>query len=108
MDNRPLATSSYKEALKLDVYCFEAFDLLTSHHMLTAQEGEVDVDLLVHFLNRYAPFIIILICRKMSLFFSEKDFLESLPLSQQCTEEEKELLHFLFENKLKKVRTSIL
>lgn len=40
MDNRPLATSNYKEALKLDVYCFEAFDLLTSHHMLTAQEGE--------------------------------------------------------------------
>lgn len=40
MDNRPLATSSYKEALKLDVYCFEAFDLLTSHHMLTAQEGK--------------------------------------------------------------------
>ncbi|CAG07287.1 unnamed protein product [Tetraodon nigroviridis] len=38
MGNRPLATSSYKEALKLDVYCFEAFDLLTSHHMLTAQE----------------------------------------------------------------------
>ncbi|XP_071369462.1 cell division cycle protein 16 homolog [Centroberyx affinis] len=70
MDNRPLATSSYKEALKLDVYCFEAFDLLTSHHMLTAQE--------------------------------EKDFLDSLPLGQQCTEEEEELLHFLFENKLKK------
>lgn len=42
MDNRPLATSSYKEALKLDVYCFEAFDLLTSHHMLTAQEGEAN------------------------------------------------------------------
>uniref|UniRef100_A0A669EPG2 Cell division cycle 16 homolog (S. cerevisiae) n=1 Tax=Oreochromis niloticus TaxID=8128 RepID=A0A669EPG2_ORENI len=70
MDNRPLATSSYKEALKLDVYCFEAFDLLTSHHMLTAQE--------------------------------EKEFLDSLPLRQQCTEEEQELLHFLFENKLKK------
>uniref|UniRef100_A0A1A8RYP5 Cell division cycle 16 homolog n=1 Tax=Nothobranchius rachovii TaxID=451742 RepID=A0A1A8RYP5_9TELE len=70
MDNRPLATSSYKEALKLDVYCFEAFDLLTSHHMLTAQE--------------------------------EKDFLGSLNLNQQCTEEEEELLHFLFENKLKK------
>jgi len=33
----------------------------------------------------------------------EKDFLDSLPLSQQCTEEEEELLHFLFENKLKKV-----
>uniref|UniRef100_A0A2I3H8W5 Cell division cycle 16 n=1 Tax=Nomascus leucogenys TaxID=61853 RepID=A0A2I3H8W5_NOMLE len=38
LDNRTLATYSYKEALKLDVYCFEAFDLLTSHHMLTAQE----------------------------------------------------------------------
>ncbi|MBN3277680.1 CDC16 protein, partial [Polyodon spathula] len=70
MDNRPLATSSFKEALKLDVYCFEAFDLLTSHHMLTAQE--------------------------------EKEFLDSLPLSQQCTEEEEDLVHFLFENKLKK------
>ncbi|OXB80573.1 UNVERIFIED_CONTAM: hypothetical protein H355_014916 [Colinus virginianus] len=70
LDNRTLATYSYKEALKLDVYCFEAFDLLTSHHMLTAQE--------------------------------EKELLESLPLSKQCTEEEQELLHFLFENKLKK------
>lgn len=70
MDNRPLATSSYKEALKQDVYCFEAFDLLTSHHMLTAQE--------------------------------ERDFLDSLPFSQQCTKEEEELLRFLYENKLKK------
>lgn len=34
---------------------------------------------------------------------TEKDFLDSLPLSQQCTQEEEELLHFLFENKLKKV-----
>lgn len=37
------------------------------------------------------------------IFPTEKDFLDSLPLSQQCTEEEEELLHFLFENKLKKV-----
>ncbi|XP_077473136.1 cell division cycle protein 16 homolog [Stigmatopora argus] len=70
MDNRPLATASYAKALEHDVYCFEAFELLTSHHMLTAQE--------------------------------EKEFLGLLPLSQQCTEEEEELLHFLFENKLKK------
>uniref|UniRef100_A0A8C6YES2 Cell division cycle 16 n=1 Tax=Naja naja TaxID=35670 RepID=A0A8C6YES2_NAJNA len=70
LDNRTLATFSYKEALKLDVYCFEAFDLLTSHHMLTAEE--------------------------------EKELLESLPLRKQCTEEEQVLLHFLFENKLKK------
>ncbi|XP_043927047.1 cell division cycle protein 16 homolog [Protopterus annectens] len=70
MDNRALATYNYKEALKFDVYCFEAFDLLTSHHMLTAQE--------------------------------EKDLLESLPYSKQCAEEERDLLHFLYENKLKK------
>nr|XP_060625653.1 cell division cycle protein 16 homolog isoform X1 [Anolis sagrei ordinatus] len=38
LDNRTLATASYKDALKIDVYCFEAFDLLTSHHMLTAEE----------------------------------------------------------------------
>lgn len=49
MDNRPLATSNYKEALKLDVYCFEAFDLLTAHHMLTAQEGTAPLDALVFY-----------------------------------------------------------
>lgn len=40
---------------------------------------------------------------KTCFFLIEKEFLDSLPLSQQCTEEEEELLHFLFENKLKKV-----
>lgn len=35
---------------------------------------------------------------------SEKELLESLPLGKQCTEEEQVLLHFLFENKLKKVK----
>ncbi|XP_035828816.1 cell division cycle protein 16 homolog isoform X3 [Aplysia californica] len=38
MDNRSLAADCYKEALRLDVYCFEAFELLVGHHMLTAQE----------------------------------------------------------------------
>lgn len=37
------------------------------------------------------------------LIHTEKELLESLPLNRQCTEEEQELLHFLFENKLKKV-----
>lgn len=40
---------------------------------------------------------------KTCFFLTEKEFLDSLPLSQQCTGEEEELLHFLFENKLKKV-----
>ncbi|XP_066268069.1 cell division cycle protein 16 homolog [Branchiostoma lanceolatum] len=38
LDNRDQATESYRTALKLDVYCEEAFQLLVSHHMLTAQE----------------------------------------------------------------------
>ena len=40
MDNRNLAVECYREALRQDVYCFEAFDLLVNHHMLTAQEGK--------------------------------------------------------------------
>jgi anaphase-promoting complex subunit 6 len=39
MDNRNLAVECYREALRQDIYCFEAFDLLVNHHMLTAQEG---------------------------------------------------------------------
>lgn len=114
MDNRPLATSSYKEALKLDVYCFEAFDLLTSHHMLTAQEGEADLWQccvpIFNFLQicavsyNFNNLSNVNICEMFCVFSIEKDFLDLLPLSQQCTEEEEELLHFLFENKLKKVR----
>ncbi|KAF3829993.1 hypothetical protein GH733_001418 [Mirounga leonina] len=38
LDNRALATYTYKDILKLHAYCFEAFDLLMSHYMLTAQE----------------------------------------------------------------------
>lgn len=40
MDNRGLAADCFRRALHQDVYCFEAFDLLVSHHMLSAQEGE--------------------------------------------------------------------
>lgn len=38
MDNRSLATDCYKESLRHDVHCYEAFDLLVTHHMLTAEE----------------------------------------------------------------------
>ena len=38
MDNRALATDCFKDTLKNDVHCFEAFDLLVSHHMLTDKE----------------------------------------------------------------------
>lgn len=39
MDNRGLAADCFRRALQQDVYCFEAFDLLVSHHMMSAQEG---------------------------------------------------------------------
>ncbi|EDO45312.1 predicted protein [Nematostella vectensis] len=38
MDNRGNATECYKDAIRTDVHCFEAFDLLISHHMLTNKE----------------------------------------------------------------------
>ncbi|KAL1497312.1 hypothetical protein ABEB36_008296 [Hypothenemus hampei] len=38
MDNRSLAANYYKQALRYDVYCFEALDLLTRYQMLSSQE----------------------------------------------------------------------
>lgn len=39
MDNRGLAAECYKQALHLDVHCFEAFDCLIKYQMFTAAEG---------------------------------------------------------------------
>lgn len=39
MDNRGLAANCYKQALHLDVYCFEAFDYLIRYQMMNAAEG---------------------------------------------------------------------
>jgi hypothetical protein len=40
MDNRIPAIGDFKMALKLDVYCIEAYELLVRHEMLTPEEGE--------------------------------------------------------------------
>ncbi|KAI1280486.1 Cell division cycle protein 16 -like protein [Halotydeus destructor] len=40
LDNRTSAIESFKEALKYDIYCYEAFQALTQHQMLTMQEEE--------------------------------------------------------------------
>ncbi|XP_057371706.1 cell division cycle protein 16 homolog isoform X1 [Daphnia carinata] len=45
MDNRIPAIEDYKMALKLDVYCSEAFEMLVHHEMLTPEEEN---DLLEH------------------------------------------------------------
>ncbi len=39
MDNGPMACDCYKDALRNDVHCYEAFDQLTSHYMLTPNKG---------------------------------------------------------------------
>jgi len=39
MDNRGLAADCYKQALRCDVHCYEAFEALVQHQMLSAQEG---------------------------------------------------------------------
>jgi anaphase-promoting complex subunit 6 len=40
MDNRGLAADCYKQALRSDVHCYEAFEALVQHQMLSAQEGK--------------------------------------------------------------------
>lgn len=40
MDNRGLAADCFKEALQCDVHCYEAFESLVQHQMLTAIEEE--------------------------------------------------------------------
>jgi anaphase-promoting complex subunit 6 len=39
LENRSLAVECYREALQLDVQCYEALDCLIQHHMLTSLEG---------------------------------------------------------------------
>ncbi len=38
LDNRALASEAFKEALRVDAYCIEAFRALISHEILTAEE----------------------------------------------------------------------
>nr|XP_042909728.1 cell division cycle protein 16 homolog isoform X3 [Parasteatoda tepidariorum] len=38
MDNRNLASECFKDALQLDVFCYDAFDSLVQHQMLTKDE----------------------------------------------------------------------
>ncbi|XP_072035292.1 cell division cycle protein 16 homolog isoform X2 [Amphiura filiformis] len=72
MENWVLATENYREALRRDVYCFEAFELLMKHQMLTAEE-EKELMRSLH-----------------------------VPLNQQCPEEEADTLKNLYLLVLKK------
>lgn len=39
LDNRNFATDCYREALRNDVHCYDAFQALVQHQMLTSFEG---------------------------------------------------------------------
>lgn len=39
MDNRGLASECFREALQQDVYCYDSFESLVQHQMLTKDEG---------------------------------------------------------------------
>jgi len=39
MDNRSQAIDCYRMALTLDVHCYEAFECLVQHHMMSSAEG---------------------------------------------------------------------
>lgn len=41
-DNRAIAVKCFKDALKINVFCYEAFHALTQHQMLTQQEGNLN------------------------------------------------------------------
>jgi len=58
LENRSLAVECYREALQLDVHCYEALDCLIQHHMLTALEG---------FILLTFTYCIIMVLRPLSL-----------------------------------------
>ncbi|KAG8201646.1 hypothetical protein JTE90_012713 [Oedothorax gibbosus] len=71
MDNRGLASECFREALHRDVYCYEAFDSIVQHQMLSKEE--------------------------------EVQLVKSLPFeSTHLTEDEPNLVKFLYEIQLKK------
>ena len=55
MDNRCQAAECFREALRIDVRCYEAFHGLINHHMLSAQEG--------------SDFFLIVKCITMGVFY---------------------------------------
>ena len=70
LENRNIAVQCFKDALNHDVFCYEAFEMLVSHHALSSTE--------------------------------EIELINSLPFSQQCSEEESTIVRFAYENMVNK------
>ncbi len=92
LDNRELAAESYREALRLDVNCAEAFCALTRHQV----RPELNSSTTCTFDN---------VCASHQMLSSreENELLQSLPLAEQCSSiEEADLVTFLYKMRLKK------
>lgn len=94
MDNRELAADCYRQALRCDVYCYEAFDALVQHHMLSSWEGM--------FIFSQLSFKLYF-CTTVGFLFPEMVLLDSIPYSDQCsTPAEATFVRQLYEIKLNK------
>lgn len=49
LDNRGLACDCYKAALQKDIHCYDAFESLVKHQMLSAIEGDLLFDMMTYY-----------------------------------------------------------
>lgn len=87
LDNRPLAVESFKLALQRNVWCYEAMERLTTHHMLNGKDGK---------LLQLDVFLIRVL--------SEIAFLNQLQFENDCKDDEAVYVRYLYKTKLKKVQ----
>ncbi len=87
LGNRQHAIDSFQRALRLDVMCYDAFECLVSHHMLSAEKGHRNISLL-------SP--------RLPLFSVEKQLMSALPFDKQCGDSS-DLVKSILNSKLKKV-----
>lgn len=100
LDNRSAAVDCFKAALKSNVYCYEAFQSLTQHQMLTSQEGNCSCCRNVMYESKHHHFIFIGLV--------EEALLEELTYDEECVPNSSCYLKFLYESLLKKVCTRVL
>ena len=101
LDNRCLAAEAYHEAVRVDVYCHEAFKSLVKHNILS---GNYHLFLSIQFLS--SP------CNSLTahpihvLVEEEMDLLDAAPIDKQThSETERELVTFLHKMSVKKYAT---
>lgn len=88
------AIECYRSALGGDVYCYEALHSLTSNYMLTPKDGKTLLNCLKIF--SYIP-------NDYLLFLKENQLIQSLPIENQCSGKEAQLVKYVYATKLSRV-----